>query len=80
MNFTTYNQTYYKKYCTLAQKKPGYEACTYESPTDIVNHNSTYTNTFHMSPSNIPVVTHIHGLMVRPTLDGNPMSWMGKGG
>jgi len=33
-----------------------------------------------MSPLNIPVVTHIHGLAVRPTLDGNPMAWVGKGG
>jgi hypothetical protein len=42
--------------------------------------NATYSSTFHMSPKNIPIVTHIHGLVVRPTLDGNPLAWMGKGG
>ena len=31
-----------------------------------------------MSLSNIPFVTHIHGLEVRPAFDGNPMAWLGK--
>ena len=33
-----------------------------------------------MSPSNIPVSTHVHGMEIRPALDGNPLAWMGRKG
>ena len=77
MSNLTFNQSKYKNYCTLNQRKKGYETCTYNQPTNLVP-NHTHTKTFLMSPANIPVVTHIHGMEVRPVLDGNPMAWMGK--
>jgi FtsP/CotA-like multicopper oxidase with cupredoxin domain len=66
-------------YCKLMQKKKGFENCTYESPTTLEPSN-TFEKLFQMSPSNIPIVTHVHGLEVRPSLDGNPLAWLGKGG
>ena len=57
------------------------DICTYLSPTDNIPR-STYPakKDFKMSLTNIPLSTHVHGLEVRPTFDGNPMSWIGKGG
>ena len=64
--------------CSLAQKLNGdRELCTYLSPT-----NQTLNNTFNkdyvVTIKNIPMVTHLHGLEVRPTFDGNPTSWIGQ--
>ena len=55
--------------------------CTYLGPTALESEiNKTLFKNFVISQDNIPIVTHLHGLEVRPTLDGNPMSWQGKNG
>jgi hypothetical protein len=66
-------------YCRLMQKKQGFETCTYQSPTNMIP-NNTYEHVFQMSLNNIPVVTHVHGMEVRPSLDGNPLAWLGPAG
>ena len=75
------NETTSKLYsfCSLIEKKKGYESCTYLHPTDLTP-NYTHTQSYQLSSRNIPIVTHIHGLEVRPTLDGNPLAWLGKHG
>ena len=64
----------------LHRKNANKDICTYKSPTDHIPSDTFTESDFLISPTNIPVVTHIHGLEVRPTFDGNPMSWMGKEG
>ena len=60
-------------------KKNQSDICTYKSPTNHTPY-STHNENFKTGLNNIPMVTHVHGLEVRPTFDGNPMSWLGKNG
>ena len=76
---STYNLSNNRNFCSLPSKKKGEEMCTYQSPTNIVPGNTLEKN-YLISPLNIPFVTHIHGLEVRPAFDGNPMAWLGKDG
>lgn len=43
------------------------------------NHTSTHPKV-KISSKNWPISTHVHGAQVRPTFDGNPMSWIDNSG
>lgn len=49
---------------------------TYADPT-----NQTHlASSVQILPSNWPTSTHVHGAQVRPTFDGNPLSWFSNNG
>ena len=61
------------------RKKHKHRTCTYSSPT----YHADLNDTLEVVKTNfkkIPMVTHIHGLEVRPTFDGNPLSWIANEG
>ena len=58
------------------------QGCTFYDPTDLfkVNDKLKWTEDLTIAPSleKTPVVTHLHGMEVRPVYDGNPLSWFTK--
>lgn len=64
-------------YCTLMAKINRTQ--TFLDPTkNDINSKTAYK---HMKITNItwPMVTHLHGAQIRPTFDGNPLSWIANG-
>lgn len=52
---------------------------TYLDPThNNINHHEVF-NHVKMNKKIWPMVTHVHGAEVRPTFDGNPLSWIDNG-
>jgi FtsP/CotA-like multicopper oxidase with cupredoxin domain len=50
---------------------------TYLDPTNIPHQGTQHAR---ISTSNWPTTTHVHGLEVRPTFDGNPLTWVSNNG
>ncbi len=58
-------------------KNPSEATRTYTDPTE---HISNDTNSVRITPKTWPTSTHVHGAEVRPTFDGNPLSWIDNSG
>lgn len=65
-----------KARCGLHTKKNA--KSTFFSPTHLGNQQQL--NETEITATNWPASTHIHGLEIRPTFDGNPLSWVGNSG
>lgn len=66
-------------HCNIINKDPGERFCTYLDPTNL-SYPTSQSSQITINLTNIPVTVHVHGLEVRPTFDGNPLSYMTKGG
>jgi hypothetical protein len=66
-------------HCTVNKKEQGQRYCTYMDPTNL-SYPASPPSQLTVSLKNIPVTAHVHGLETRPTFDGNPLSYMAKGG
>jgi hypothetical protein len=62
-------------YCTLMSKIN--RSQTFIDPTNFTL--STPLDHMKISPNNWPMTTHLHGAEIRPTFDGNPISWITNG-
>lgn len=76
-----FNETFFnsnKDYCTLMGKYN--KTQTFLDPT----HNDITSKTAYkhipISKKTWPMTTHLHGAEIRPTFDGNPLSWIDNGG
>lgn len=65
--------------CHMNNKAPGERLCTYLDPTNL-SYRTAKSSSLSVNLSMIPMSTHIHGLQVRPTFDGNPLSYLTKDG
>lgn len=65
--------------CKIENKAPGQRDCTYLDPSN-PNYNTAQTSTISINLTMIPMTSHIHGLEVRPTFDGNPLSYVTSNG
>lgn len=63
-------------YCNLMMKANNTQ--TFSDATEI-NMDSSLKHV-RISPNTWPMVTHVHGAEVRPTFDGNPLSWIDNSG
>jgi hypothetical protein len=61
-------------HCMLGTKNIQYISKTFLDPTNLVY--EQYMDESRLNYSNWAVTTHVHGLEVRPTFDGNPLSWI----
>lgn len=72
-------------HCIIKNKAQGTENCTYLDPTNQIPYHDVqnaeiYFADYNITPKRVPIDVHIHGLEVRPTFDGNPLSWLGVDG
>jgi hypothetical protein len=72
-----YNSSSADHDCTTTTKPAERGSCSYFSPTD---YQSDQLGTFRVRQTAVPISPHIHGLEVRPTFDGNPLSWFAPDG
>ena len=63
--------------CTATARPASRGSCTYFSPTDYRSEEKEY---FRVEQTAVPISPHIHGLEIRPTFDGNPLSWFAPDG
>lgn len=63
--------------CTTTTKPEERGSCSYFSPTD---YQSEQRGIFRVRQTAVPISPHIHGLEIRPTFDGNPLSWFAPDG
>jgi hypothetical protein len=62
-----------KDYCKIMAKINRTQ--TYLDPTDMNELHSSAT-LMPITPNSWPMTTHLHGAEIRPTFDGNPLSWI----
>jgi hypothetical protein len=58
--------------CIQKTKPSSWQDCQYYDPTNLGN---APTGEYNIDVEHWPTTTHVHGLEVRPTFDGSPLSW-----
>lgn len=71
-----YDPTSDDRFCTVTSKKVD-QGCSYFQPTD---YSTWATGTHRVDEEAVPISPHIHGMEIRPTFDGNPLSWFNTAG